>query len=194
MADTQLTPEEWRPVPGYEGIYEITASGRVRSVDRTITDSVGHEYLRQGAEKVVSVRDTGYYGVCLSREGKNRIHKVHRLIYEAFVGPIPEGAIIRHLNDVRTDNRLENLAPGTHADNRCDSVRNGTHHHANLTHCPKGHPYDEANTRINTRGARYCGVCQREKSKAWKDAHREQVRAENREYMRTYNKRKRAAS
>lgn len=195
MADTQLTPEEWRPVPGYEGVYEITVSGRVRSVDRTIIDSVGHEYTVCGREKVVRVGDTGYYCVSLSKGGKNRVGKVHRLIYEAFVGPIPEGAIIRHLNDVRTDNRLENLAAGTHADNRHDSVRNGTHHQANLTHCPKGHPYDEANTRyIQPGNRRYCGECHRLRGKAWKDANREKVRAANREYMRTYNKQKRAAS
>ncbi|GAA1720478.1 NUMOD4 motif-containing HNH endonuclease [Dietzia cercidiphylli] len=190
MADDQPTPEEWRPVVGYEGIYEIMIDGRVRALDRVITDSVGHTYLRRGGEKVVRVGDSGYCCVTLSQGGRNRTVKVHRLIFEAFVGPIPEGAIVRHLNDVKTDNRLENLALGTHADNRHDSVRNGTHHQANLTRCPGGHLYDEANTRYMQPGnRRYCGECHRLRGKAWKDANREKVRAANREYMRTYNKR-----
>ncbi len=57
-----------------------------------------------------------------NRSGK--LWRVCRLVVLAFVGPLPAGLVTRHLNDIKTDSRLENLAYGTHAENRADRTRN----------------------------------------------------------------------
>jgi hypothetical protein len=63
-----------------------------------------------------------YYAVKLRVGGKYRNVYVHRLIWEAFNGLIPDGMEVRHLNHQPRDNRLDNLAAGTHAENMRDSV------------------------------------------------------------------------
>lgn len=77
---------------------------------------------------------------------------VHRLAYEALVGPIPEGLHIDHLCRVRNCVNPDHLEPVTPEEN----VRRGVPYNAKKTHCPRQHPYD----RINKRGARVCGKCQ----------------------------------
>lgn len=85
----------------------------------------------------------------------------HRLSYEFFVGPIPEGLTLDHLCRVRRCVRPEHLEPVTNAEN----VLRGESFVAvnkTKTHCPKGHVYDEANTRVY-RGRRHCRACDRER-------------------------------
>jgi hypothetical protein len=70
----------------------------------------------------------GYLSVHLFREvGKPERRFVHQLVLLVFVGPPPEGQVARHLNDIRTDNRLENLAYGSKQENAADAIRNGLH-------------------------------------------------------------------
>lgn len=66
----------------------------------------------------------GYPMVTLWLDGGRRQRTVHSLIAEAFIGPRPEGQVVRHLNDVPTDNRPENLAYGTYQENEMDKYRN----------------------------------------------------------------------
>lgn len=96
---------------------------------------------------------------------------MHRLVARAFLGPT-DLPLVRHLNDDPSDNRLANLAYGTSSDNALDSVRNGTHAWATKTHCPKGHPYDEANTILKAGGRRNCRECHREQARQWARTHR----------------------
>ena len=67
----------------------------------------------------------GYLVVHLRRKGVHEAWKVHQLVLAAFVGPCPEGQVVRHKNAVRDDNRLENLEYGTSKDNAQDRVRHG---------------------------------------------------------------------
>jgi hypothetical protein len=91
---------------------------------------------------------------------------VHVLIMETFIGPCPEGQEVRHLNDVKNDNRLENLAYGTRSQNMLDLTANGRNVNRNKTHCPAFHEYNDENTRWY-QGRRYCRPCLRD----WKAAH-----------------------
>jgi hypothetical protein len=145
------TEERWKPVVDYAGLYEVSDRGRVRSLPRPSTSG---GVLRHG-------RHDGYQRVGLYRNGKLRFIFVHVLVLEAFVGPRPPSHEARHLNGRRLDNRLSNLAWGSRAANQLDSVRHGTHVQARKTHCPQGHPYDEANTRRSSRGGRHCRTCSR---------------------------------
>ena len=67
-----------------------------------------------------------HLGVNIGRRGTDRRVWVHRAVLETFVGPPPTSdSVCRHLNDIPTDNRVENLAWGTHRDNTQDAIRNG---------------------------------------------------------------------
>jgi hypothetical protein len=140
--------EVWRPVSGAEGKYSVSNLGRVRSEAREIKRSDGR--IQKIPERICSTPPDGkgHPRVVIFYEqgstGKTR--PVHQLVMEAFVGPRPDGYETRHKNDIKTDNRLENLEYGTCSQNKYDSVRNGHHNHARLTHCKRGHEFTEENT------------------------------------------------
>lgn len=121
------TPERWLPVVGYEGLYEVSDLGRVRSVDRWVCNKWGTQTLR--ASKVLKPRidRRGYVHVVLSAGGKVKHCTVHRLVLTAFTGPCPEGQQARHGPGGPSDNRPENLCWGTSVENHADMKRDGTH-------------------------------------------------------------------
>jgi len=114
--------EEWRSVPGFEGLYRVSSLGRVRSLTRLSFDG----RIIRGRTLRPSPGSNGYPKVTLCRDGENHTVSVHRLILEAFRGPAPEGFEARHLNGVKTDNRLSNLEWGSLAENAADKVEHGT--------------------------------------------------------------------
>lgn len=148
---------------GYEGLYEVSSLGRVRSLDRWVNNGSPSGQVKKGRIRKVSQDPNGYYTVGLSRAGRGVTTHIHRMLAEAFI-PNPETLpYVRHLNDVKTDNRLENLAWGTPSDNLYDAVRNGTFRNANTgkTHCKRGHALSGGNVRTTSRGTRECVTCQR---------------------------------
>lgn len=148
---------------GYEGLYEVSSVGRVRSLARRGT---------LGGVRRLRMRKDGYYDVELSCDNVKSKQLVHRLVAAAF-HPNPEGhPVARHLNDVRVDNRAENLAWGSLSDNTADAIRNGRNPHLMMTHCRKGHPYDAENTN-HAHGYRSCRECGRTASRE----HMRRVRA-----------------
>lgn len=149
----------WKPIPGYEGRYEVSAAGLVRSrLGR------GAHLLRASASN-----RTGHLAVHLYTDGKSRTTYVHQLVAAAFIGPRPAGMEVRHLDSNPENNSLCNLAYGTRGEQRRDDVRHGSHFNARKTHCAQGHEYTPENTYVRTdwRGTRrYCRACRA----AWKQA------------------------
>lgn len=111
----QHDEQEWRPVVGYEGRYEITRCGRIRRVNNG----------SRSKELRPFYTPSGYLDINLYKNGKMRGRRLHRLLLEAFVGPCPDGMEARHLNGVRDDCRLENLAWGTREENVQDRLLHG---------------------------------------------------------------------
>lgn len=154
-------PARWLPVAGYEGLYEVSDQGRVWSVPRE--DRMG----RPKGGLFITPKpkpEDGRLQVALYRDGAVRQTTVHRIMAEAFIGPPPtDHAVVRHLNDIPVDNRLENLAWGTYSDNNRDMVRNGTHHYSSRSACKRGHPFTGANIRPRGDGSgrRSCVACHR---------------------------------
>lgn len=112
--------EVWKPIPGYEGYYEASDAGRVRSLDRFTESGRYH----QGRILKQATKPSGHKVVGLSRGGKLKTFKVHRLVLMAHVGEPEDGQITLHWNDVPDDNRLSNLRWGNHKENGEDRVRN----------------------------------------------------------------------
>lgn len=150
--------ESWRPIPGYESIYEASDFGRVRGVDRI--DASGRFRPGQLMTQVPHVTD-GRFIVCLTRDGQHRTRYVHQLILEAFVGPRPSGMQGCHNNGKNTDNRLANLRWDTQSGNQLDAVRHGTHALASRTHCKRKHILEPPNlcNYGKTAGVRACLAC-----------------------------------
>lgn len=113
--------EVWLPVNGYEGIYEVSNIGRVRSVSRK--DSYGRFHKSQYKSTRVNPR-TGYPVVHLAKDGEKKLREVHRLVAEAFI-PNPENKReVDHINTIRVDNRVENLRWVTSSENKYNPITN----------------------------------------------------------------------
>lgn len=157
--------EQWKPVIGYEGLYEVSSWGRVRSVPRTVTRSDGVVQQLRGRLLVQSVTRAGYMRVDLCREGVRRPFEVHTLVSLAFNGPRPEGMQIMHADDDPTNNRPENLSYGTQTENMRQCVDRGRTYAQKKTHCKRGHEFTPENTIIRTGRSgpgRRCKACRHE--------------------------------
>lgn len=143
MSIPQINVEEerWLPVVGYEGSYEVSDHGNVRSVDRCVMRSNGvPQTIRARILKgIVADPEAGYVEVTLYHNGTGIKRHIHRLVLETFVGPCPPGMEALHANDMPADNRKTNLRWGTKTENGADAVRNGRCHKANQTTCIRGH-------------------------------------------------------
>lgn len=129
-----MTYETWKAVVGYEGIYEISDLGNMRSVPRIDIKGVP----RGGHQMKFRLEKAGYYSVSCYLNGVHKRKKVHVLVAEAFIGPRPSSDLVcRHLNDIKTDNVLTNLAWGTHKQNKADSRVNGTMMKGEKSHLAK---------------------------------------------------------
>lgn len=118
--------EIWLAVPGYEGVYEVSNFGRVRSLLRLVNSRWG-KVMRKGVTlRPGLVMPGGYRQVALQRDGVTTPRYVHDLVLEAFVGPAPAGHECRHLDGDSENNRLDNLAWGTRLENAQDKMRHGT--------------------------------------------------------------------
>ena len=126
--------EIWQDILGYEGIYQVSNEGQVRSLDRMVKHQKGGLQTVKGKILKPSTTPKGYQHVILCKNGKAKNFFVHRLVYAAFCGEIPEGLVVNHINEVKTDNRLENLNLMTQKEN----INWGTGHErsakANLNH------------------------------------------------------------
>lgn len=145
--------DRWLPIPGYEGLYEVSTAGAVRNSRGRIL-------------KLMTDRG-GYHRVSLvppGRPGQARPRLVHHLVLLAHVGERPAGALGRHLNGDPSDNRSENLAWGTHAENVQDSVRHGTHSSTSKTRCRRWHPLSPPNLVVCRGSRRDCLACSRARS------------------------------
>ena len=97
--------EHWKPIPGFEGVYEASSLGRIRVV-------VKRHNIRAGTVLKQSPDKNGYLTVRLSLDGSQEAghqRRVARVIAETFIGPIGDRLQVNHLDGVRTDNRTDNL-------------------------------------------------------------------------------------
>lgn len=171
--------EQWRPVPGWEGYYEVSDLGRVASRERRTWHSGsqwGHGFWRTvGARVLKSSIARGYERVVLQRDRTKQDEAVHRLVMLAFVGPCPDGMEVCHNDGDKRNNALRNLRYDTRSANHLDRTRHGKNHNALKTHCPQGHAYSPENTRMDG-GSRKCKACRSRKASERKKRNRAAAR------------------
>lgn len=158
--------EHWRPVAGYEGLYEVSDQGSVRSLPR----QAGTFYFK-GRMLKQFLNKAGYYCVCLSKEGRQTTVSVHRLVAIAFI-PNPEGKeTVNHINEDKADNRAcnlewltlrENIHYGTRADRARETITESVGVPV-IQIAPDGHTalaaYDSFSLAAQAVGARATAIC-----------------------------------
>ena len=111
-----MNEEIWKDIEGYEGLYQVSNWGRVKSLN----------YKRTGKEEILSPRKhtNGYQFVVLTKEAKQRNRYVHRLVLMTF-NPVENMSELQvnHINECKTDNRIENLEWVTHKENQNHGTR-----------------------------------------------------------------------
>lgn len=117
--------EEWRQVPGFEGYYEVSSLGRVKSVGRVVM--MGNGVRKTIKELILTPTPAAcYLAVALWRDNKIKTCKIHTLVALAFIGPRPGGMEVAHWNGDGRDNRVNNLRYATPAQNTLDKLRHDT--------------------------------------------------------------------
>lgn len=153
--------ETWLPVVGFEGFYEVSDQGRVRSLDRVVDTARGPRKY-SGRILKLTVKNNGYLSCALWVCQVAKHVSVHTLALESFVGPRPAGMEGCHNDGDRTNARLSNLRWDTHSENVYDSVRSRTMYQSAKTLCPQGHLYDSIEIGPTGRRHRRCSQCRNE--------------------------------
>lgn len=121
--------EIWKDIPGYEGKYQASNMGRIRSLDRKVRGVchyTGKDFYRRIKGQLLKPGrfcKAGHVSVVLGHGTTGK--PVHQLVMKTFAGETPEGMEVLHINGDPADNRLENLRYGTRRDNILDVYRIG---------------------------------------------------------------------
>lgn len=119
--------EIWKDIPGYEGKYQASSMGWIKSMDRYIIrphpkSKVPTEYHVRGRILKLTVGAHGYF---VAGIGKKNIQKVHMVVAATFLGRRPPGKVTRHLDGNRQNNSITNLCYGTQSENQMDRYSYG---------------------------------------------------------------------
>lgn len=109
--------EIWKDINGYEGLYQVSNLGNVRSMDRIVIYSDGRKVKTKGKLLKPTMRKSGYYYVSLSRNSDCPKFDVHRLVAQAFVDNPYNHPVVNHLDGCKTNNAASNLEWTTHTEN-----------------------------------------------------------------------------
>lgn len=127
---------------------------------------IGWDCADSGCWEWRGTRSEAGYGRLTARRRGHRDLSAHRLSYELFNGPIPDGLLIRHTCDNPPCVNPDHLETGTHQDNMNDMVERGRHWLHNRTHCKRGHDLTAPGALVESRGRRYCGPCRRQRRRS----------------------------
>ena len=119
-----MEKEIWRDIPDYEGIYQVSNLGRIKSLDRYVKRGKSG-FFKEGQIQKLQNNGNGYLYKQLKHEGRHRNFYIHRLVLMVFIGERPDGMVICHKDGDTTNNNLNNLRYDTPLENNIDQFRHG---------------------------------------------------------------------
>jgi len=126
--------EKWRDIPDYEGYYQVSSRGRIKSVDRVV--SLRHKHNRIVKGRIIPQSHHNslipYFQVTLHKQGKQETRLVHQIVALVWLGAVPANCEVRHGPNGYTDNSISNLSYGTRSENEKDKERDGTGWHTRV--------------------------------------------------------------
>jgi NUMOD4 motif/HNH endonuclease len=121
----KLLPYEiWRPIPDYEGYYEISTTGKVRGLERTVIHPKGKRKVKTKI-LVTKINNWGYEEVKLSRAGKTSTKHIHSLLAKTYIPNLFNKPEVNHINGNKADNRLQNIEWVTRGENMKHAYKTG---------------------------------------------------------------------
>ena len=116
LSTDKASREVWKDVVGYEGLYQVSNFGNVKSL--------GNEFSRKERLLKLSPQSKGYLTIVLQKNATRKMVLVHRLVAEHFIDNTESKAQINHINGIKTDNRVENLEWVSHRENLNHAIKN----------------------------------------------------------------------
>lgn len=138
--------EEWKDMPGYEGRYQVSDQGRVRSIpfrQRYVNWRTGTEMFRLTTERVLSQQkiNSGYLIVHLHLDNVREARLVHRIVAEVFLSADSDLPEVNHIDGCKQNNTASNLEWVTSSENKVHAIREGLNTMAIAVICPNGDRY-----------------------------------------------------
>ena len=142
-----MMPQEvWKPIVGYEGFYEVSNLGRVKSVER-IVENNGGQQRRQERIMRLRIGSLGYLNVTLCRESATKVFSVHRLVAQAFI-PNPENKpYVDHIDTDPSNNNVDNLRWVTQHENAMNPLTREHNSKSKMGHPKYSPPLSEESKR-----------------------------------------------
>lgn len=117
--------EVWKNIKGYENLYQVSNMGKVRSLDRIVTDSLGKKRSHKGRDLYLAKLSKGYIGVRFYIQTKMICKKVHRLVAQAFILNPEKKPQVNHIDGVKANNHVNNLEWCTCRENVIHAIKIG---------------------------------------------------------------------
>lgn len=119
-----LLNEEWKDIEDYKGLYKVSNYGRIKSLKRISYDKI-RDKTRQISEKILkqSIASPGYYIVNLTKDSKQRVYRIHRLVAEAFIPNPNNYPVINHIDGNKNNNIINNLEWCTYKHNSNEAIK-----------------------------------------------------------------------
>lgn len=118
-------PEYWQDIQGYEGYYQISNYGNVKSLDRVIKEKTGKTQTIKGRVLKPRINRGGYYYVGLRKNGSRATFAIHQLVAQTFLDNPDRKPTVNHINGIKTDNNVGNLEWATYSENLSHAYNSG---------------------------------------------------------------------